>query len=489
MRYAIVSDIHSNSQAWEAVLLDIRSQDVDEIICLGDVVGYGPEPARVMQSAYTHVHHFVLGNHDAVLAGRLDPANFNDEARKIITWTAAQLDAKAHRFFEELPLVIQAHDFRCAHAELGVPGQWRYIIDAEEATDSWGACNDPLMFVGHTHIPAVFVVGNSGTPHKLVAQDFALEQGKRYIVNVGSAGQPRDGDMRSSYSVFDTTTQSVYFRRVPFDIDAYRAALEYNALPAGPSYFLSVADNKPLRSVRETLDFRPPESAREDTSVVSIEQMARSVRRWKTLSCAIAAAAAVIALVTAVTFWLTRDPTTIIHASKQSWPTLARPTVQKELLHTPEPVGAITTERPLHFWHVELTHLDAQTVRAVKPDDPDTPSAAIFEMHSETASRMAILSPRITAESGTRFTAKAQFLKTELQDGFVAVALIRELKDGTRELLATSELGPHAPDDRWLPRSATMDEPLRADAVLRYAIRGQFKGDIAVRKWSCFRRE
>ena len=103
MRYAIVSDIHSNLQAWNAVLIDIHSMGVDRIICLGDVVGYGPDPAAVLTSVHSHVHHLLLGNHDAVIGNRLDVEIFNDQACKIIEWTKERLDDSAVQLFAELP--------------------------------------------------------------------------------------------------------------------------------------------------------------------------------------------------------------------------------------------------------------------------------------------------------------------------------------------------------------------------------------------------
>ncbi len=128
MRYAIISDVHANLQAWDAVFTDIRSNDIDQIICLGDIVGYGPSPAQVLEQAYAHVHHFVLGNHDAVLAERLGADCFNERARALIEWTRRRLDARASRFLGQLPYVLEGKSFRCAHASPAAPAQFGYVL-------------------------------------------------------------------------------------------------------------------------------------------------------------------------------------------------------------------------------------------------------------------------------------------------------------------------------------------------------------------------
>ena len=131
MRFAIVSDLHSNLQAWNAVLLDIRSQKLDRIICLGDVVGYGPDPAEVLRSVHANVNHLVLGNHDAVVCGKMDETLFNESARQIIDWTRGQLNREARRFLGSLPLSLDAGLFRCAHGDFSEPGAFNHATEAK----------------------------------------------------------------------------------------------------------------------------------------------------------------------------------------------------------------------------------------------------------------------------------------------------------------------------------------------------------------------
>ena len=145
MRYAIVSDLHANLPAWTAVLLDLRSLDADRIICLGDLVGYGPQPAEVLRSVYAEVNHVVLGNHDAVVCGKLDGSLFNETARQIILWTRDRLNAQALRFLRSLPLSLRGGGFRCAHGDLADPAAFRYVIDPADAAPSWSAVEDRLL--------------------------------------------------------------------------------------------------------------------------------------------------------------------------------------------------------------------------------------------------------------------------------------------------------------------------------------------------------
>ncbi len=258
MRYAIVSDIHSNLPAWNAVLADLSALKARKIICLGDVVGYGPQPEAVLESVYRHIDYFVMGNHDAVVAGKMSDMAFNDLAQTMIRWTAERVPDKARKFLAEQPLVLQGKRFVCAHGSLDRPQAFNYILSPQEALDTWSATDAQIVFIGHSHIPAIFVLGESGTPHLIPSQDFVVEEGKRYIVNAGSVGDPRDADPRASYCLYDDATGVVTFRRVAFDYDAVRdaavkAGLDESSIP------LLRNDPIPLReAVRDTLGFAPP---------------------------------------------------------------------------------------------------------------------------------------------------------------------------------------------------------------------------------------
>jgi predicted phosphodiesterase len=240
MRYAIVSDIHANLRAWDAVLADITSEGVEAIICLGDVVGYGPKPAEVLAAVRAATTNFVMGNHDAAAVGMMDYSIFNDHAREAIEWTRTELDAEANQFLASVPLAIEAGEIFFVHAEIAEPGRFDYIDSVEMARENFAAGEHFVTFVGHTHLPKIFERDESGAVRELPDDNGSLDPDKRYIVNVGSVGEPRNpDDLRGRYVIYDAETREVDFRRIEFDIKAYREDLEATELSLRP-YFLRV---------------------------------------------------------------------------------------------------------------------------------------------------------------------------------------------------------------------------------------------------------
>ncbi len=240
MRYAVFSDVHANRQAWDTVLADIRQQGADVLVCLGDVVGYGPMPQEVLESVGAVTPNFVLGNHDAAVCGRLDTSFFNPSAKEVIEWTRGRLDKTALEFFEEVPLQIEEGDILFVHAEAANPGRFGYIDDETSAAESLEAIEQRIAFLGHTHHPLVHEM-NEGTVRELPPMDFKLQDGRRYLVNVGSVGEPRTPDIRSSYVIYDADAQTVAFRQLTFDVEAYRRDLAASGLQIQP-YFVQVVE-------------------------------------------------------------------------------------------------------------------------------------------------------------------------------------------------------------------------------------------------------
>lgn len=300
MRYAFVSDLHANLQAWRAVHLDIRASRADYIICLGDVIGYGPSPAELLGEVHRQVDAFVLGNHDAAVCGRLDDSSFTPHAQRLIRWTAARLNRKACAFLRTLPLSITGNGFRCAHGEFSDPARFEYVLNAEEALASWRATDAPLLFAGHTHEPALFLLGDSGIPRQAGIQDFEIEPGKRYFINIGSVGHPRDGDPRASYCLYDTAARAVFWRRIPFDLAAHRDALAEAGLDATACHFLKQDPTTHLPPLREQLDFAPPrtpaKAARGAPVAQEFSSLLKAVRRWRLLSLAALASLCLLGL-------------------------------------------------------------------------------------------------------------------------------------------------------------------------------------------------
>jgi predicted phosphodiesterase len=239
MRIAVISDLHANLQAWRAALRDLVEAGADSIVCLGDVVGYGPEPRAVLDGLREATDNIVMGNHEAAVAGRMDLSEFSDPARRLIEWTRAHLDDETVRFLGALPPGIAGHGALFVHAEAADPMRFQYIEDAASARANLEDRAERLVFTGHTHLPGVFVMDPAGGDVVHGAPSLLrLRPGMRYLVNVGSVGEPRDLDPRGAYALFDDEQGTVEFRRFEFDIAGYRHALARTGLDYEP-FFLA----------------------------------------------------------------------------------------------------------------------------------------------------------------------------------------------------------------------------------------------------------
>ena len=254
MRYAIVSDLHANASAWQNVLNDLAGRNVDRIVCLGDVVGYGPDPVEVLESVYRHVHVTIMGNHDAAVAGIYDPSRFTDRAQAAVAYHRERLSANALTWLRRLPYVHAEGGFHCVHGDFTRPKVFRYLVGEEDALASFRAVPEQLLFVGHTHLAGIHVIGASGVPHFLTPGDFELEEGKRYIVNPGSVGYPRTGACRTSYCIYDDRKRTVCFQQLPFDLDGYHAKMRAIGIEDDPWVEEKVNELR-LEAVRESVSF------------------------------------------------------------------------------------------------------------------------------------------------------------------------------------------------------------------------------------------
>jgi predicted phosphodiesterase len=226
MRFAIVSDIHANWQAWSAVRDDFHAQKADVVVCLGDVVGYGPSPQRVLNDVRQCCDNILMGNHEAAAVGQLDLDIFNPEARKAAEWTATQLDAEGKQFIGALPMVLEDEHILFVHAEPVAPEEWGYVESTADAQTCFKSSDKRLIFVGHTHFPEVYALLPDGRITQTQPTVQTLDTGARYLVNVGSVGEPRDGSVTASYCLFDDATRQLDFRKVAFDLKALAAELQ-----------------------------------------------------------------------------------------------------------------------------------------------------------------------------------------------------------------------------------------------------------------------
>lgn len=230
MRYAILSDVHANLEALEAVLADAAPR-ADAVLCLGDTVGYGADPLACVELLAERAQAIVAGNHDHAVAGLLDTAWFNRYAAAAAEWTRERLDDDHRAWLGARPLVAELGDATLVHASPARPDEWEYLVTAEDGFAVFGAFATRYCFVGHSHVPGTWSLGSSGPEHCAGAAGVRPERGRRYLVNVGSVGQPRDGDPRAAYALWDVEGGAVQMRRVPYDVDAARRKIVAAGLP------------------------------------------------------------------------------------------------------------------------------------------------------------------------------------------------------------------------------------------------------------------
>ena len=231
MRYGIISDIHGNYDALEAVLEGLSGEGIDSIICLGDVVGYGPEPAQCLQRVKSAADYIVAGNHDLAVADRLSIRNFNMLAREATLWTRDKLDEVERAYLAELPLVHHLDGLDIVHGTLCSPELFDYIQTTYDASLSMAEMEAPVCFIGHSHVPITFVQKEVIT--YTLDTEMTVQSDERAIVNVGSVGQPRDRDPRACCAIYDTETAEIRLRRFRYDIDAVNSKIREAGLPQG----------------------------------------------------------------------------------------------------------------------------------------------------------------------------------------------------------------------------------------------------------------
>lgn len=221
MRYAILGDIHSNLAALDAVLEALEGEDVERLVQVGDVVGYGSSPAECIERMRELDVLVVKGNHDGACTGEVDPRTFNDAARAAVTYTRAQLDRKDLKWLAQLPYTAATPHCRMSHGTLHDPELFEYIQRPEDADGSFDVLDRPVCFLGHTHRP-VTLMRLHEAPHRTsytFATEIDLAQSLGALVNVGSVGQPRDDDPRAAYALYDSRRHVVEIKRVDYDIE------------------------------------------------------------------------------------------------------------------------------------------------------------------------------------------------------------------------------------------------------------------------------
>ena len=229
MRFAIFSDLHGNLEATEAVLADARERDCTDFVCLGDVVGYNANPRECIEIVQKLECPVVKGNHDQQASLAESSRGFNVLAETAINWTREQLTNKDKEWLRVLPLTRQVRDFTIVHATLDTPEQWGYVFNSLDAAASFTYQQTTVCFFGHTHVAGAFMYDDS--VKKIKVNQLAIEGTKKYFINVGSVGQPRDGDWRAAYCIYHIEDHVVEQRRVKYDLATAQKKIIQAGLP------------------------------------------------------------------------------------------------------------------------------------------------------------------------------------------------------------------------------------------------------------------
>jgi predicted phosphodiesterase len=218
MRIALISDIHGNLEALQAVFHDIKDRSVDVIHCLGDVVGYGADPVACLELVRKKCRIKLMGNHEYAALGLLPVDHLNYDAGASLEWTRGRLGDKEMTVLADFDMQTEVEGAHLVHASPWEPDQWHYLLSTEPAIESFRHFESRLCFFGHTHLPMIFSLSSSGNLRQQVGHNFVPDEETRYLVNIGSVGQPRDNDPRAGYVIWDTDQNEIDYLRVEYDI-------------------------------------------------------------------------------------------------------------------------------------------------------------------------------------------------------------------------------------------------------------------------------
>ncbi len=239
MRYAIISDIHGNMEALRAVLDALSREGIDAYLSIGDLVGYGADPKEcieLLRSLDPQV--LIAGNHEWGVLGMANMENFNDLARDAVLWSRNILDKKEIEYLKSFRLAYEDEKITLVHGTLNMPEEFYYIFDSDDACVTISQMKNYLCFVGHTHVPAIFSSDNNKVDY-LEGPKIRVDSERRYVINSGSVGQPRDGDPRASYAIYDDEEPTVEIKRVEYDVKKAQEKILRAGLPARLAYRLS----------------------------------------------------------------------------------------------------------------------------------------------------------------------------------------------------------------------------------------------------------
>lgn len=230
MTHAVVSDVHGNLEALERVLEDLERRGVDEVVCLGDFVGYGASPNECIERLRPRIAGAVAGNHDLAACGRIRLGYFNPDAASAAGWTDRRLTDENRAYLAGLPFSIAWRGMQLVHASPAQPRAWHYVLSPQDADEELEAAEAPVCLIGHSHFPGAFEQLGGETRY-FRDETVALEPDGRYLVNVGSVGQPRDGDPRAAYLLVDEEARTLRHVRLEYDVEGAMQRIRDAGLP------------------------------------------------------------------------------------------------------------------------------------------------------------------------------------------------------------------------------------------------------------------
>ncbi len=231
MRYGIFSDVHSNLEALDAVIKAYGKEDIGRYLCIGDVVGYAANPLECVEKVKALASTTVAGNHDWAVVDLFSVEYFIPVAKEALFWTKNKLTDSARCFLESLKPVYENEDLTLVHGTLEAPDEFNYLTGDIAASETFSALKGKICIVGHTHRPGIFIKDYLDSIHYKESGQIEIKEQNKYIINVGSVGQPRDGSPLAAYCIYDTEKKEVQIKRVSYNIQAARAKIIQAGLP------------------------------------------------------------------------------------------------------------------------------------------------------------------------------------------------------------------------------------------------------------------
>jgi predicted phosphodiesterase len=231
MKYGFFSDVHANLEALKACIIDFRSEKLDKVYFLGDAVGYGPYPDECVKLINEISAVKLMGNHDYAALGLMETDYFNQYAAESMGWTKSSISPKTTEIMADFELQFELGDILLVHASPREPELWHYILDMDDAKESFDYFKQKICLVGHTHRPYIVYQEKTGDAVLSKLTEEILTEDRRYLINIGSVGQPRDGDPRSCYLIYNVEHNSTQHKRVAYDVKATQKDMAKIGLP------------------------------------------------------------------------------------------------------------------------------------------------------------------------------------------------------------------------------------------------------------------